>query len=198
MTPTPAATPDPVSGEAGIEQHRGYLYRFALLQLRDAERAQDAVQETLLAALENRAGYGGRSAMKTWLVGILKHKIIDQIRRQARDHPAESRALEAEDADLGEPDPMFVQNGHWAVPPQSWADPAKALENKRFWEVFELCAEVLPENSARVFMMRELMGLDTDAICKELHISATNCWVLLYRARMRLRECLEKNWFVRG
>ena len=173
------------------EQHRAYLYRYALIQLRDADRAEDAVQETLLAALESKAGFSGRSSLKTWLTGILKHKIIDQLRRQAREQPLET----AEGDETDGMEALFEADGHWRRMPQSRADPVQALENARFWEVFEQCANALPANSARVFMMRELMGLETADICKELNISATNCWVLLYRARMSLRQCLDKNWF---
>ena len=84
---------------------------------------------------------------------------------------------------------------HWHSFPQSWGNPERSLEDKRFWEVFDLCSKQLPAQIARVFYMREFMGLETDEICKELSITATNCWVMLYRARMGLRECLETRWF---
>ncbi|MGH8751646.1 MAG: sigma-70 family RNA polymerase sigma factor [Burkholderiales bacterium] len=177
-----------------LEEYRPYLIRYALLQLRDNTLAEDAVQETLLAALESRSGFSGRSSIKTWLTGILKHKIIDLFRKQTKE--ASQVSLDAESAE-GENDfdVLFNANGAWSAPPQDWANPVKSLENKKFWEVFETCAKLMPINTARAFMMREFMGLSTDEICKDLQISATNCWVMLYRARMSLRLCLEHNWF---
>ncbi|HWQ40068.1 MAG TPA: sigma-70 family RNA polymerase sigma factor [Burkholderiales bacterium] len=183
---------------AELEGHRAYLYRYAMLQLRDASGAEDVVQETLLAALESRSAFAGRSSLKTWLTGILKHKITDLIRSQSRevqpealrtgDDPEEARAYADQFFDRARRD-------HWHAPPQAWEDPELSLEQKRFWEVFERCSAALPRQTARVFAMRELMGLSTESICKELDISPTNCWVILYRARMALRECLELNWF---
>ncbi len=181
-----------------LEENRVYLFRYALLRLRDKGAAEDAVQETLLAALENRSQFSGRSSARTWLVGILKHKIIDQIRRHSRDaklyaqHDAHYNSM----GDESDFDSLFARDGrHWDRPPQDWGNPDKTLEQKKFWEAIELCINLLPANTARVFAMREFMGLSTDEICKDLEITATNCWVMLYRARMSLRECLQLNWF---
>lgn len=179
-----------------LEENRIYLYRYALLQLRDKGAAEDAVQETLLAALENRAQFSGRSSAKTWLVGILKHKIIDQIRRHSRD--AKLYVQHDGLGDDGDFDNRFARDGrHWDEAPQDWGNPAKTFEHKKFWEALELCINMMPINTARVFTMREFMGLSTDEICKDLEITATNCWVMLYRARMSLRECLQLKWFGR-
>ena len=171
-----------------LEQTRPYLMRFALLQLRNETAAEDAVQETMLAALQGASRYAGQSSLKTWLVGILKHKIIDHLRRQAK----EPQSYEATYEDF---DNLFEEDGHWSEAPGDWGRPEDTLEQKEFFKVLELCLETLPAATARVFMMREWLGLDTDEICKELKITATNCWVVLYRARMGLRACLEKRWF---
>jgi len=169
-----------------VEAQRPYLLRYASLQLRDRAAAEDAVQETLVAALAGEAGFGGRSNLRTWLTGILKHKIIDAIRKGSRETAIESdEALEA----------LFDANGHWVAFPPAWDHPDRSLEDKQFLAVLELCLEGLPEKTARAFMMREHLGLETDEICKELGITSTHCWVLLYRARMALRKCLEMNWF---
>jgi RNA polymerase sigma-70 factor (ECF subfamily) len=179
----------------GIAQHRDYLYRYALMHLRDASRADDVVQETLLAAVESKDRFSGRSSLRTWLTGILKHKIIDVFRRQAREAP-----LDVEHD--GDPDEEFADLyfnkadvNHWHTFPQNWGNPERSLEDKRFWEVLDACSKQMPAQIARVFYMREFMGLETDEICKELSITATNCWVMLYRARMNLRQCLETRWF---
>jgi RNA polymerase sigma-70 factor (ECF subfamily) len=184
--------PRPEKGEfrAKLEQQRPYLLRFAALQLRDADAAEDAVQETLLAALAGEAKFTGRSNLRTWLTGILKHKIIDSIRRAARE-PTVGIELE----DNPEFDNLFRANGHWKARPAAWDEPHGALEQKQFLGVLEQCLARLPQKTARVFMMREHMGLDTDEICKELEITPTHCWVLLYRARMALRLCLDERWF---
>ena len=176
-----------------IEQHRPYLLRYASLQLRDAGAAEDAVQDTLIAALEGWERFGGKSSVKTWLTGILKHKIIDHLRRQSREQPllqGDGERSEAEALDA-----LFLEDGHWRQPPSHWGDPDKALENKAFMAVFEECAKRMPGQTARAFMMREVMDLSTDDICKELDVSATHCWVILHRARLSLRECLEMRWF---
>ena len=169
-----------------VEGERAYLLRYASLQLRDPHAAEDAVQETLLAALAGEASFAGRSNLRTWLTGILKHKIIDAIRRLSR----ESTTMDLEDLDA-----LFAEDGHWVDPPAAWSDPDASLEQKRFFAALEACLERLPQKIAQAFMMREHLGLETAEICKELAITPTHCWVLLYRARMALRECLEKDWF---
>ena len=178
---------------AELDRHRRYLLRVAELQLRDSDLAEDVVQETLVAALAAREGFSGRSSVKTWLTGILKHKIVDAIRQKQR-QPVVSASFD-EETDLEEFDPLFKDNGAWEAPPADWGDPENALSRREFMDVMELCLERLPANTARVFIMREVMELETDEICKELTITANNLWVILYRARMTLRHCLELNWF---
>jgi len=179
---------------AELDTHRRYLLRVAQLQLRDADLAEDVVQDTLVAALSARAGFSGRSSIRTWLTGILKHKIVDAIRRKQR-QPVALTAFD-EEADVDDFDPLFKDNGAWAAPPADWGDPENALARQEFMSIMEACLDKLPPNTARVFMMREIMELDTDEICKELTITANNLWVILYRARMALRLCLEQNWFM--
>jgi RNA polymerase sigma-70 factor (ECF subfamily) len=178
-----------------IESHRGYLLRVAQLQLRDRDQAEDVVQDTLLAALSG-PGFGGKSSLRTWLTGILKHKIVDAIRRKQRE-PAAVASFGDLDAELEieDFDALFKANGAWEAPPADWGDPEAALGRREFFDVMDFCLEKLPPNTARVFMMREVMELESNEICAELAITANNLWVILYRARMALRECLEQNWF---
>ena len=180
---------------AEVNEHRAYLMRYALLQLRDETAAEDAVQETLLAALKGGSRYAGRSSVKTWLTGILKHKIIDHLRRQSREQPLADPEAEPEGRDADIADATFAEDGHWQDFPSDWGAPERSLESKQFWAVFEMCIQVMPARTARVFVMREVLELSTEEICKELAISTTNCWVMLHRARLTLRGCLETRWF---
>ena len=178
-----------------LSEHGDYLYRFALARLRDPHLAEDAVQETLLAAIQNQT-YAGKSAPRTWLIGILKHKIIDLIRRQIRERPMEDMIEDLPD----EPgmDEFFAEdNRHWNDKPQSWGTPENALEQKQFLIILQDCMDRLPAKLASLFIMREVHESDNEEICKELGITSTNAWVMLYRARMGLRKCLELHWLGR-
>lgn len=172
---------------------RPQLLRFARLQLRVDAAAEDAVQAALLAALEGAADFAGAAAARTWVFAILKNKIIDEMRRRRREPEAA-----VEDSDKALEALLFKADGHWATPPSVWADPEASLEQRQFWVVFEACLDRLPPKPGRVFMMREFLGLETEEICKELKISTSNCWVLLHRARLGLRECLSLGWFEGG
>jgi len=175
-----------------VERLRPYLLRYTSLQLRNPAAAEDAVQEALLAALASERSFAGRSNLRTWLTGILKHKIVDAIRKAGREPVLEEAQVEAELEDFNA---LFKANAHWQERPAAWQDPDAALEQKQFFAVLEDCLRGLPERTARAFMMREHLGLATGEICQELGVTPTHCWVLLYRARMALRLCLEKNWF---
>lgn len=174
-----------------VERHGNVLYRYALLRTQDAALAEDLVQETFLAALGARARFSGQSSEQTWLIGILKHKMIDHFRVQAG---ARTEQALADDADYL--DGLFSSTGHWAQPPAAWASPEGALETEDFWRVFRACIRNLPDHLADLFILREINDLPSQDLCKVLEISTTNnMWVMLSRARMRLRECLDKHWF---
>ena len=180
--------------ERWLERHGRYLFRFALATLRDERLAEDAVQDCLLAALKAQEGYTGSASERTWLTGILKHKVIDIIRRQSREQPSEDIEVEAELArDI---DDAFDDTGHWSYTLADWGDPVRAFESKRFWEVLEYCLKHMPARLARLFMLREVNGMETENLCKELSITPTNLWTMLYRSRMSLKRCLEKRWAV--
>lgn len=177
--------------QAVLAALRPQLLRFARLQLRSDAQAEDAVQEALLAAHAGAGGFSGASAVRTWVFAILKNKIIDALRQRAREGVVVTAMPEDEDAF----DALFDRRDHWVEPPAAWSDPAAALENSQFWAVFEACLDGVPVKPGRVFMMREILGLETEEICKELGITSSNCWVLLHRARLGLRECLSRRWF---
>ena len=175
-----------------LEGHRASLFKFAMLNLRNEAQAEDVVQETLLAAMQGAERFSGNSSVRTWLTGILKHKIIDQIRKSSRERSSDVNYDEDSSDDF---DALFNERGAYVEMPAEWGSPDTALSQKKFFEVLERCMEGLPKKTSRVFAMREIMGLDTDEICKETGISATNCGVLLYRARTALRLCLDQRWF---
>jgi RNA polymerase sigma-70 factor (ECF subfamily) len=174
-----------------VDRYGDYLFRYAMLRLRDRSAAEDLVQETFLAALKARDSFSGNSAESTWLVGILKHKIMDHFRRQAREAPLE-------DGDLRERhDPSaFDESGRWASGPTAWGgNPADLYREKKFLDQLTKCLSGLSPNHANAFTLREIEGADTGEICKVLNVTETNLWVILHRARMLLRRCLEANWF---
>lgn len=178
---------------ASLAALRPRLLGFARLQLRSAATAEDMVQDTLLAAFEGAARFKGAAAFQTWVFSILKHKIIDELRRAQRAPSSTDVQAEAalDEAVAG----LFDATDHWAEMPTAWGDPQASLEQKRFWEVLDVCLTNLPATPARAFMMREFLDLETAEICQQLAISTSNCWVLLHRARLGLRECLGLRWF---
>jgi RNA polymerase sigma-70 factor (TIGR02943 family) len=178
--------------ENQLAEHRTYLLRYARLQLRNDAWAEDAVSETLLAALIKPQSFGNRSQLKTWLVGILKHKVVDILRQRQREV-----CLQVDEGDGSEELEalMFKSDGHFMNEPAEWGNPEQDLNSRQFFAVLEACAEKLPAAMARVFLMREWLELPSDEICKELQLTPTNLYVQLHRARLRLRECLELNWF---
>ena len=178
-----------------LEALRPALLRFALLQLRNESVAEDVVQDTLIAVLEKPDGFAGQSSLRTYVIGILKHKIIDTLRHSQRYRQIEVEDGQSEDDVI---DALFKADGHTVDMPRNWGSPDATLEQKDFFRVLEICLENLPAKTARIFMMREWLELDTEEICKELKISTSNAWVMLYRARVRLRECLDMNWFGYG
>jgi RNA polymerase sigma-70 factor (ECF subfamily) len=175
-----------------LESLRPALLRFAMLQLRNEAQAEDVVQDALIAVLEKPERFAAQSSLRTYVTGIMKHKIIDVLRASGRVRQIETAEDQSEDDAI---DALFAADGHAREIPRRWGDPDATLEQKDFFRVMELCLEKLPAKTARIFMMREWLELETDEICKELGISATNAWVMLYRARIRLRECLDLNWF---
>lgn len=176
---------------------RGDMIRFARLQLRDDSLAEDAVQDAFTSALDGLDKYEERAQLKTWVFTILRNKIVDVLRDRRRFADL-GNAVDEFPADVF--DELFDENGCWQedARPSDWGNPEESFSNQQFWIVFEACLNRLPEKTARVFMMREMLGFNTEEICSELVISSSNCWVVLHRARMGLRVCLNERWFQAG
>lgn len=181
--------------ENWVDEYGDFLYRYALSKVKNPSIAEDLVQETFLAALKARQNFQGRSTAKTWLVAILKHKIVDHIRKKVREQTSDKVESLFDTAADDSGDTPFNGRGGWKNPPAKWAgNPSKLYEQKEFIDILYHCLGELPERQAKVFMMREIDESSTDEICKALGISATNSWVILYRARVLLRQCLEIKW----
>ncbi len=168
------------------------LFLVAFLQLRNKAQAEDAVQEALLAVLEKPGRFAGRSSFRTYVTGILKFKIIDILRLSQKE---KQLLYDQDDSDTDIIDSLFMANGHTIEIALAWDDPYTTLEQKEFFKVLEICLKKLPTKTARAFMMHEWLELETAEICKELDVSRSNFWVLLFRARQRLREHLDLYWF---
>ena len=181
---------------------REQMLKFATLQLGDAALAEDAVQEALMGALRNAGSFRGAAALRTWVFAILRNKIADALRQRAR-YVLEGglpTGSDDPDEDCGPMVSVFDARGHWQAGqgPDDWADPEAALTQAQFWQVFTVCLERLPPRQSRVLMMREFVELQPDEICRTLGISVANLHVILHRARLQLRACLEQRWFAQA
>jgi RNA polymerase sigma-70 factor (TIGR02943 family) len=180
--------------EQWVELYGNAMYRYALARLSDPEIAQDLVQEALVAALDAFERFEGKSSIKTWLIAILKRKIVDHFRRAKNLQPVENF-----DAVIDGIDGMFNDSGHWTVKPNEWdVNPVKAFEQQEFVNILFQCIANMPDRLAEIFMLREFEEMSTVQICDQLQITESNSWVMLYRARMQLRRCLETNWLNDG
>jgi RNA polymerase sigma-70 factor (ECF subfamily) len=178
--------------EDWVDSYGDALFRFALTRVRKTEVAEDLVQETFLAALKESSPFASGSAQLTWLTGILRHKIADYFRKKAR----ESSFTDLEFCE-GEFSEKF-HRGFWNhdLGPKDWGqNPEAALESGEFLQTLDHCLHKLPERVAAVFSLREIDETPGTEVCATLGISESNLWTMLHRARMALRECLEKNWF---
>ena len=179
-----------IKPEEWLQQYGDYLYRYALSRLRESGVAEEVVQETFVAGLRAAGQYAGKGAERAWLLGILKRKIIDHIRRRNR-----TSGLSLSQSDEGLADSLFDASGHWRADPRFLsAQPSDSLEREEFWTALRNCLAKLPPRQADVFVLRELDEAASEEICKELEISTSNLWVLLHRARLQLAKCLQRTW----
>jgi RNA polymerase sigma-70 factor (TIGR02943 family) len=163
-----------------IAAERPTLMRAARQLLRNRAWAEDAVSETLVAALENPSAFRGGSSLRTWLVGILKHKVVNEVRQHTRERQ-------------GEPNPGPLGFDDWmeqAEARSTWTDPQERLSRLQFMTELDRCLSALPWRQARAFTMRNLFEQETAEICDELGITANSLFVMLYRVNRRLRRAL--------
>lgn len=171
-----------------VKQHAETLYLYALMRVGKKDLAEDIVQDTLLAALQSWQTFAGESSERTWLIGILRHKILDFFRQNRSQESIDDQSWQKE---------YFDKARHWKDKMVNWkANPEVLVENIEFWKVLQDCLKELSMIMAQAFIMREMEGISSEEVCKHLEISQTNLWVRLHRARLQLRRCLELNWFI--
>lgn len=181
---------------SAVAAHRPFLLRLAMLQLGDLASAEDAVQETLLAALAGEDKFQHRASLKTWLLSILRYKILDSIRARSRSRAfaAPASIVDTDEFNIEAFDELFDATGCWVEQKDVWSDPQTVAERSAFFRVLEACLTHLPERTSRAFLMREWLDCETGEICTVLSVTPGNLRILLYRARMQLRHCLDVNW----
>lgn len=173
-----------------VETHGDYLFNFAIGQVRDTNIAEDLVQETFLAALKSQDNFSGRSSERTWLVGILRHKIYDHLRKTCRERAVRVEPLPAHDD--GE---AFDESILWIhqIAAES-TSPSHRIELTEFREHLEKAMGKLPPRIAQVFQLYSVEERPNAEVCERLNISERNLWVMLHRARKQLREELDGWW----
>jgi RNA polymerase sigma-70 factor, ECF subfamily len=179
-----------------VDNYGDCLFRYAMSHVRDTQIAEDLVQETFLAALVSQNGFLGGSSEQTWLVGILKHKVIDYYRAVRRRNTVTGFSDFSNDdpADPGDTE-SIVERTRTDAPLEEWhIDPGICTQQKAFWNVFQGCLSKLSPRLASAFALKEIEQLDTREICAHLNVTEGNLWVMLHRARAYLRGCLEANW----
>jgi RNA polymerase sigma-70 factor (ECF subfamily) len=173
-----------------IDLYADYLYNYAITRVDGQDLAKDLVQETFFSGIKGKDNFRGQAAERTWLVSILKRKIIDHYRKiNSAKGQKEVRMNFYEEGE---------KKGSWIeeMVPQSWGNDAeKEIENTELKDSLEACIQNLPEKYRIVFMLKTVQNYETEEICNELGITASNLWVIIHRARIQLRNCMEENWF---
>ena len=174
-----------------VDRHGDYLYSYALRTVRRAEAAEDLVQETLLAAWRGRAGFVGRAKERTWLTAILKRRVIDWLRRTVRE-----RSQSGGESDGRAVDP-FDKRGMWRAAPKRWKSdaPDSDADREEFWAVIRRCSDKLSPRLRDAFVLWHLDERAGEDVCREIGINPSNLWVMLYRARLGMWQCLSKHWY---
>ena len=180
-----------LNSQIWLEEHGNYLFSYALLRVKDTHLAEDLAQETLLAAITAKNTFSNQSTIRTWLIGILKHKLIDHFRRKGRE-VAIGDLIDQDEGDNLER--FFKANGRWIEKPDVFPNPELAFQQKEFWKVFQQCLSGLKPKQVEVFLAKEIHGMSNEDICRDFALSQTNVWVLMHRARLSLSKCLNINW----
>jgi RNA polymerase sigma-70 factor (ECF subfamily) len=179
-----------VNPQIWIEEYSESLFKYALARLRDADLAEESIQETFLAALQSRKGFQGLASEKTWLISILKRKIYDHFRKISRDRQLHL-ALQMERIRYDAFDTKIISTNRISL---EAFDPSKAYEEKEFFKIIMQALSELPERLAQVFILREVAELSSQEVCEFMDISISNLYVMVHRARRRLKDDLQLKW----
>ena len=186
---SPSTVLDP---DSWLDSYGDLLFGYALSRVRDKTLAEDLVQETLLAAIATAHSFKGNSKESTWLVGILRHKVLDHFRKSSREQKGQDEWRSLVELESNE----FNEQGAWKTSIPEWSNPEKAVEQAEFWPVLNHCIGALPQKLGTLYALREIDGIDTDLIADTLNISTkNNLWVMLSRAWQQMRRCLQSRWF---
>jgi len=180
-----------INPELWVERHADYLYNYAHSRVQSKEMAEDLVQDTFISALKAKDKFRGESAELTWLMSILKRKVIDFYRKRGS---AKEIAVSAFSKPFQDDDGM---KGHWMMEraPKDWQKETHSpLRAEEFQKIMTLCMSNLPDKWRAVFVLRVIEEINTNEVCKEIGCTSSNLWVILHRARLKLRECIENNW----
>jgi len=175
-----------------VEQHADYLFSYAFNRLNDEETARDLVQDTFLSALEKVDHFRGDSTERTWLTAIIKYKIIDVYRKKSSGLVKKDTLVCEYEEEFFDPNLNNWKREHWPQP--FGVEEHDPLHNKEFISVLKRCMQKLPALWLSVFTMKHMDEEQTEIICKELRLSSSNYWVIMHRAKVNLRSCLQKNW----
>ena len=172
-----------------IDLYSDYLFNYTISRVSDKEIAQDLVQDTFLAGLKSMKNFKGEASERTWLISILKRKIIDHYRKINSNKGKAEVRINYNDSE---------SEGDWLE--ERVADPfdktaEDTLQNSELGDAIHNCLEKLPKKQADVFKMKTILGYETEVICNELNITASNLWVIIHRARTGMADCLKQNWF---
>ncbi len=174
-----------------VDRYGNAMFRYTLLRVRDETHDEEVVQNTFLAALQSKHSIAGLSSEKTWLFGILKHKILDHFREVKKNRTYELQL----DVDQDPCDQDFDGKGHWQTLPVRWEfNPEKSAENQQLSQILLKCLKTLSEKFQDLFVLREIEGLSSKEICRELDITPNNLWVMLHRTRNQMKKCMEVHW----
>ncbi len=172
-----------------VDKYSDYLFNYTIVRVNDREVTNDLISETFLAGLKSMKNFKGEASERTWLISILKRKIVDYYRKINSNKGKAEVKIQYNSSD---------NEGEWLeeqIADLSDKTAEDIMENDELGLAILECLDQLNEKQATIFKMKTIEGIETEAICNEFNISPSNLWVIIHRARTSLAKCLEKNWF---
>lgn len=182
--------PEHLAPDDWVDAYGDVLYRYALMRLREPSEAEEVVQETFLAGIRGIDQFDGKGPQQAWLLGILKHKVVDHVRKRQR----QDRYLAQDNMDFSAM--LFDESGHWRTGLIPTVDPDDVVESSELWQVVRDCLTAIPQSQADAFVLSVMEEMDPSKVCEELGITSDNLWVRLHRARLGLAKCVASKWLL--